>query len=155
MLNASRRSVSQEGRKSIFCSFILFRLYGMTQTNVLRSLLRRLVLRLEGGPMYSVTARAIFRQYHGIEVGMYTLGPCEENPSRFPPGTTIGRYSSIYWTARVIIDSAQSTSRPSQLRNADAEQDGNENEESARFKLDIGHDVFVGHNVIILPRPNG
>ena len=150
MLNTSSPSVSQEGRKSLFCSFILFRLYGMMRTNVLRSLLRRLVLRLEGGPVLSVTARAIFLKYHGVEVGMYTVGPCEEHPGRFPPGTTIGRYSSIYWTARVVSDSAQSNSKRSQVRNADPAQDCNQSEDSVRFKLDIGHYVFVGHNAIIL-----
>ena len=61
-----------------------------------------MVLRLEGGAMYSLTVRDIYRKYHDLDVGLYTIGPCEAGPDKLAPGTSIGRYSSIYYTVRTM-----------------------------------------------------
>jgi virginiamycin A acetyltransferase len=98
--------------------------------------------------MYSVTAREIFRRFHAVEVGMYTLGPCEEDPERFMTGTIIGRYSSIYWTARAVPDEGVVGSRSLMIDSAPGEHRCGM---TVPVKLTIGHDVFVGHNVIITP----
>ena len=75
--------------------------------------------------MYSLTVRDIYREYHDLDVGLYTIGPCEAGPDKLAPGTSIGRYSSIYYTVRTMCTQNQ--------------------------RLIIGNDVFIGHNSIILP----
>lgn len=58
-----------------------------------RRLLLRVLRRLEGGEMRSVTLRSIMSRYHGIGIGAHSYG-CFD-PVRFPPGTRIGRYVSV------------------------------------------------------------
>lgn len=58
-----------------------------------RRLLLRVLRRLEGGEMCSVTLRRIMSRYHGIEIGAHSYG-CFD-PVRVPPGTRIGRYVSV------------------------------------------------------------
>ena len=60
----------------------------------LRALILWIVLKMEGGPLYSVTLRRIFKDYHQVEVGMYTHGSCF-TPGNFDRFTTVGRYCSI------------------------------------------------------------
>jgi virginiamycin A acetyltransferase len=99
-------------------------LYAATKNHWVRTLLRRLTLRFEGGAMYSLTVRDLYRKCHDLDVGLYTIGPCEAGPDSLAPGTSIGRYSSIYYTVRTMCG------------------DG---------RLIIGNDVYIGHNAIILP----
>ncbi|MDW8380811.1 MAG: CatB-related O-acetyltransferase [Verrucomicrobiota bacterium] len=124
--------------------------YGRTPST-LQGCLRRLVLRLEGGPVYSCSIREIFWRYHGVSVGMYTIGPCESEPSNFAAGTRIGRYCSVYYTAMVLSQSGPEEpvfvggpawdprrwSKPKYARDP--------------VGVDIGHDVYIGHNAVILP----
>ena len=49
--------------------------------------------------MFSLTAREIMRQYHGVSIGEYSYGNCFD-PALTPPGVTIGRYVSIASDAR-------------------------------------------------------
>ena len=67
----------------------------------LRSLVLRIARRMEGGEFRSQTLRAIFRKYWGVDVGLYTHGGCFV-PWAVDPGTTIGRYTSVAQTARII-----------------------------------------------------
>ena len=118
--------MKREGRKHWLCAAVAPVLYGATRSPRVRSWIRRLTLRFEGGAMYSLTVREIYRRYHDLDVGLYTIGPCEAGPENFAPGTSIGRYCSIYYTVR--------TSAPDPVTSA---------------RLAIGHDVFIGHNAII------
>lgn len=116
-----------------------------------RALLRNLVLRMEGGPVYSLTIREIYRQFHGVDVGLYTIGPCDVAPGNLAPGTSIGRYSSIYYTVRTITrDHPASTSTTHGLY-CDSALGKEKNHAVPGSKLVIGNDVWAGHNAIILP----
>src|ERR1035438_4488724 len=90
------RSVT-EGRSSMLGS-ILFSVYAL-EFNAVRRAVFWLVLKLEGGQMYSLTARRLMQCYHGVRVGLYTIG-APFVPGAFQPGTTIGRFCSIYQTVR-------------------------------------------------------
>jgi len=110
-----------------------------------------MVLRAEKGPVYSQTIREIYREFHGVDVGLYSIGPCDVPPGNLGPGTRVGRYSSIYYTVRTITtpDPAKtlSTNRlfsPEALGSTSAGS-------GMRESIAIGHDVWMGHNVIILP----
>ena len=98
--------------------------------------------------MYSLTVREIYRRFHGLEVGLYTIGPCEAGPDLLDPGTVIGRYCSIYYTVRTISRDPLRDANASSLHfNPSAL--GRERD-AAHGTLVIGSDVFIGHNAIIL-----
>jgi virginiamycin A acetyltransferase len=74
-------------------SSILYKLYpGRGRT--VRRFIRWIVFKLEGGQFYSKTLRKIMKDYHGVEIGMYTHGGCFEIHA-FERETKIGRYCSI------------------------------------------------------------
>jgi acetyltransferase-like isoleucine patch superfamily enzyme len=135
-----------EGREAAWFAGLAVRLYGMTTSRAVRSIVRRLVLRLEGGPVYSRTIREIYRRYHGVDVGLYTIGPCNVPPGNLAPGTTVGRYSSIYYTVRTFTSDRQAGTG-----HAARAPGGGESPEPASGRLVIGHDVWMGHNVIVMP----
>jgi|GEM_PF-1668086 virginiamycin A acetyltransferase len=112
---------------------------------------RRCVLRLEKGPVYSRSVREILARYHGVEVGLYTIGPCETDPDQFAAGTVIGRYCSVYYTARILASDGPVEILPAggpawSLRPRDPRPT-----RPAGAGLVVGHDVYIGHNAVILP----
>ncbi len=147
----SESTPPREGRRSPGVSTLALTLYGMTRGPGLRDTLRRLTLRFEGGPMYSLTVREMFRRHHALDVGLYTIGPCEAGPGHFAPGTSIGRYSSVYYTVRTL---GPQTPIPLALRGAltaATSPPGSPPAANPPHRLVIGNDVFIGHNTIVLP----
>jgi virginiamycin A acetyltransferase len=130
-------------------STLLFKLYALGGWR-LKKALRALVTKLEGGQMYSETLRAILSKYHNIEIGMYSYGGCFDL-SNIRAFTKIGRYCSfaedvyIYNTNHPL---GRKSTHPffynPSLRIIEAEQ-------VSRRSIEIGNDVWVGQNVIILP----
>lgn len=123
----------------------ILRLYG--QGSAGRTMATRLLNRLEGGEIYSSTLRDIFRRYHGVEVGAYSHGGCFV-PHAFGPNTVIGRYSSI---ARSAF--AATLDHPTEFKgmhgfffNPNLGFTEQPREYSA---LEIGSDVWLGHNSVI------
>jgi virginiamycin A acetyltransferase len=137
----------REGRQHWLCAAVVPALYGAMRSPTIRSWIRRLTLRLEGGAMYSLTVREVYRRYHDLEVGLYSIGPCETGPENFAPGTSIGRYCSIYYTVRTLA--SEDWPRVTIGRADDAA--APTKEQSPIRRLTIGNDVFIGHNAIILP----
>jgi len=144
------RSGSQphEGKKSLLGPF-LFWLYGR-RFRAIRFLVRSILERIEGGELYSLTLRDIMRKYHGVEIGLYTMGG-PFVPASFPPGTKIGRFCSIMWTARAF-----NVDHPMNLRSSHAlffnpSLGLVSHDPRIRPPLTIGNDVLIGHNAIILP----
>jgi virginiamycin A acetyltransferase len=128
---------------------VLFRLYRIPRRCV-RWAIRKAIDATEGGELYSVTLRRIFREYHGVDIGMYTHGGC------FIPGaldrlTTVGRYSSVAACVRVM-----NSNHPVQFKSTHA---FFFNPDLGRCKVDpvpcvplnIGSDVWLGHGALILP----
>jgi len=146
----------KEGKEAWLTGELLFRLYGLTKSAIIRRWIRRNILRLEGGGHFSRTIRRIFSVYHQVDIGMYTSGPCYYYPHHFPASTKIGRYSGVYeQTVRVFtvnhpLDriSTHAIFYNPKLGYAKKEAD------IQRRGLIIGNDVFVGHNVTILPGVN-
>ena len=97
--------------------------------------------------MYSLTVREVYRKFHDLDVGLYTIGPCESGPDNFAPGTSIGRYSSIYYTVRTIPAEAEHAPWGAVAGG----RDDVPTQASSAARLAIGNDVFIGHNAIILP----
>jgi acetyltransferase-like isoleucine patch superfamily enzyme len=149
--SVTRNLNSGEGRTSTIGSAYFSWLYEMTTSRGLRALLRRLALKLEGGAMYSLTVRELYRRYHDLEVGLYTIGPCEAGPDNLDPGTRIGRYCSIYYTVRTITRDYPSQVNLQHGLFFDPALGVNRANPAALPWLEIGNDVFIGHNAVILP----
>ena len=112
-----------------------------------RGVIRRVVSRIEGGEMYSPTLRRIFRDYHGVEVGLYSYG-CFRLGS-VPSGTVIGRYCSF--ASGVTIFNANHPLERVSLHPFfyNAHLGIVDHETIKRGTLTIGHDVWLGHNSIL------
>jgi acetyltransferase-like isoleucine patch superfamily enzyme len=128
---------------------IAFRLYKI-ESRILRRALRQLVTRSEGGEYYSQTLRRIFKEYHGVEVGMYTHGACFI-PCEFDRSTKIGRYCSIARGVRAL-----NTDHPMALKSthaifANPQLNYCKHDLMNHVPLSIGNDVWVGANALILP----
>ncbi|SDL77571.1 Hexapeptide repeat of succinyl-transferase [Tessaracoccus oleiagri] len=125
---------------------VLVRLYGIRRRSV-RGVVTRLCLALEGGEMRSTTLREIFRNHHGVDVGLYTHGGCFV-PFSFGRGTSIGRYSSIARTAfaATLDHPLERKSMHGFFFNPGL---GYVSKEREYSPLRIGNDVWLGHNSII------
>jgi acetyltransferase-like isoleucine patch superfamily enzyme len=115
--------------------------------------IRALVTRLEGGQMYSETLRAIFSKYHNIEVGKYSYGGCF-NPVNIQAFTKIGRYCSF--AEDVYIYNANHTLRFKSTHPFfyNPSLGYVETEHISRRCIEIGNDVWIGQNAIILASVN-
>ena len=78
----------------------LYKLYSI-KSGRLRNLILRIIYRIERGPVYSETFRKIFKDYHGVEIGMYTHGSCFV-PGNFDRHTIVGRFCSIAANVKVF-----------------------------------------------------
>jgi acetyltransferase-like isoleucine patch superfamily enzyme len=105
--------------------------------------------RLEGGFQRSLTARNIMRDFHGVQVGAYSYGPCFD-PAVAQAGITVGRYTSIANGARFFTEN-----HPLDHFSTHPEFYTNGSEVLLnRGRLNIGNDVWIGANAIIAPGCN-
>lgn len=111
---------------------------------------------LEGDHSRSPTLREIFRKYWGVDIGMYTHGAFLAQGSRADPWilidgqTTIGRYCSIAKGVRII-----NHNHPLALKSTSPyffnPGFGLTSTRLAEVRpLEIGNDVWIGHNVVVL-----
>jgi virginiamycin A acetyltransferase len=126
----------------------LVRRYGSSR-GFIRRLIQKYVTDNEGGQNYSTSLRGIFRLYYGVDVGMYTMGGCFI-PYAFGRNTTIGRYTAIALSAFAATDNHPMHYKSMhgfffnpELGVVDTGLDSR--------PLDIGNDVWLGHNSIIMP----
>jgi acetyltransferase-like isoleucine patch superfamily enzyme/acyl carrier protein len=137
-------------RRHWFCHRILLPLYRV-RSRRLRDFIQYLTLKLENGEWFSLTIRDIFERHYDIKIGHYSGGCFEHNGSgRMKRGTRIGKFCSIYISARVEtanhpVNTISSNGlfyqpRPGFARGIDL----------PRVKLEIGNDVWLGHNSVIL-----
>ncbi|WP_304650910.1 CatB-related O-acetyltransferase [Tessaracoccus sp. OS52] len=126
-------------------SKLLIWLYGRGSMG--RLVTRRALNRLEGGEIHSETLREIFKQYHGVTIGMYTHGGCFE-PHNFGRNTSVGRYSSI---ARSAF--AATLDHPTHFKGMHGfffnSNLGYTDHVRDYARLTIGNDVWLGHNAVI------
>lgn len=131
---------------------LLYHLYAI-QSRIARNLIRIVVLRLEGGPLYSKTIRRIFKKYYDVEVGMYSYGACFE-PFVADKQTRIGRYCSIAKGTKIV-----NHNHPLDFKSTHgfffSPIFGQCKELLAEIRpLEIGNDVWICANAVILPEVN-
>lgn len=144
-------ALAKERRSRCRLSRALVRLY---RIRPLRRLCIRLAERLEGGRFFSTTVRAILREYHQVEVGRYSYGPCLD-PGVLPKGTVVGPYCSFASGLTVLRRNhplATLSQHPFFYNSAlgllarDAIPAIEDN------PLTVGADVWIGDQVTILPK---
>jgi virginiamycin A acetyltransferase len=130
----------------------LFRLY-VIDSGRLRQLILRVVTRLESGEFYSATLRRIFAAYHDVHIGMYTHGGCFLVGS-FDRHTTIGRYCSIAATAHGMNRNHPLKNKSTHAFFFNPALKYCKDDRISYTPLEIGNDVWIGHNAIIMPHVN-
>lgn len=112
--------------------------------------LMALVLRLEGGPMYSATARTLLKRHHEVAVGAYSYGDLF-TPGLVPTGVVIGRYCSFGPGVRMFPRNHPLDLPSTHPSFYDPAFGVVADSKIGRGSLTIGHDVWVGANAIITP----
>jgi len=129
-------------------SSLLYKMYG--GRGIVRKLATRLICCLEGGEYYSQTLRRIFKDYHGVEIGLYSHGGCFV-PGQFDRFTSIGRYCSMAKSLR-----AMNRNHPLEYKSMhgfffNPALKYCSEDKINYIPLKIGNDVWIGHNAIIMP----
>ena len=131
-------------------SKLLYRLYAISR---FRRPIRKILCRVEDGEMYSKTLRKVFKDYHAIDIGMYSYGGCFR-PENINRGTSIGRYSCFAADVKAFNRNHPLRSKslhPFFYNEALGIVGRNL---IAWTHLEIGNDVWVGQGTIILPSCN-
>ncbi len=119
----------------------------------LRQLCLSLARRLEGGEMNSVTLRRLLKRFHGVLVGHYSYGGCMVS-GLLPPGTKVGNFCSIA-EGLCVFRRNHPTGFLSQhpfFYNSELGLLVKDTIEGIKDNpLNIGHDVWIGSGVTILP----
>lgn len=113
----------------------------------------RAIARAEGGEVCSPTLRAMLAEHCGVQVGMYSYGLCL-TPGGLPEGTRVGNYCS-FADGLSILRRNHPFDRISQHPLFFNRECGLLPEDNvagvSENPLNIGHDVWIGQNVIITP----
>jgi len=121
--------------------------------NRFKGILRKYITRKEGGQMYSMTLRSIYKKEYNIDIGYGSYGGCFSFKN-IPSGVVFGRYCSIAPEIKIYRANHPKemfTMHPL-LYNPVA---GYVKEDMLeRPSLKIGHDVWIGEWAIILPSVN-
>jgi virginiamycin A acetyltransferase len=131
------------------CAQLLYRGYAAAGPR-LREAIRNRATALEGGEMFSPTLRRIFREYFDVDVGLYTHGGCFE-PGQFDRCTTVGRYCSIARDVLVFNRDHPTTFKSTHAFFFNPKLGFCKEEKVEYTPLSIGHDVWIGASVKILP----
>jgi virginiamycin A acetyltransferase len=129
---------------------MLVRLYAARR---LRGLVLRAARRLEGGEFRSSTLREIFAKYWGVEVGLYTHGGCFE-PWMVDPNTKIGRYCSIAHGVRIVNHNHPLSFKGTSGLFFNPAWGLCDRWLVDQQSLEVGNDVWIGANAVILPEVN-
>ena len=151
-VTGGERSADAQFRRSPMAPLIVgaYRLTDARRRWRIARILLHICMRLEGGPMWSATARRLMADAHGVTIGAYSYGECFD-PALVPPGVSIGRYTSIARGVRFIVQNHPIEraschpffyeSCPGVSATADV----------PAGALEIGHDVWIGCNAIVTP----
>lgn len=117
---------------------------------LLRNLIIKVLTRISCHEGDNNVLRRIFQRYHDLQIGEYTYGGCFD-ATRVPPGTRIGRFSSFASEFMVIRSNHPTglvTTHPFLFKPSFGLV---KNDPRKLMPLSIGHDVWVGYRVTILP----
>jgi virginiamycin A acetyltransferase len=125
----------------------------MYARNKVRRFVPWLVRLLDGPEITSPTIREIFSRYYDVEIGMYTHGHCFR-PFTADQGTRIGRYCSIAPGARILTYNHTISFKSTSGIFYDPQYGLCDRWLAKITPLEIGNDVWIGANAVILPEVN-
>jgi len=128
---------------------ILYRLYGFKRARII---VIRIIGRLEGGEYYSRTLRKIFKNYHQIEVGLYSYGCFEAE--NINPLTCIGRYCSFAKGVSIFNGNHPLEHKSLHPFFFNPKLRIVQEEQVERRYISVGNDVWIGKNAIITASVN-
>lgn len=138
------------GSRSKFAFLIVF----AYRFRALRPISLYIANRLEGGMLFSQTLRRLLETFHGVTVGAYTYGPCLR-PGAMPPGTRVGAYCSLAPGIKVRRRNHPSgtlSQHPFFYASIAGLLEKDTIHKEADNPLTIGSDVWIGDNVLVMPR---
>ena len=128
---------------------MLYKLYRIKNHRI-KKMIRTFVTKIEKGEMYSETLRRIYKDYHDVEIGMYTHGGCFI-PFQVDRHTTIGRYCSIARTVRIMNRNHPLDFKSTHAMFCISSFQLCEQDLVSHIPLKIGNDVWIGHGAIVMP----
>lgn len=131
---------------------ILYRLYALNSRQ-LRDIIQSIVSNNEGGAICSKTLRMIFRNYHNIDIGIYSYGGCFDLYN-IPSGTVIGRYCSFARNIYILSGNHPMANKSTHPFFYSPHFGYVDKLFITRTKLVIENDVWIGQNALILPAVN-
>jgi len=126
----------------------MYRLYGVKNPR-LRGRVLRSVLQREGGEPYSLTLCRIFRDYHGVDVGLYSYGVCA-SVHGIRPGTKIGRYCSFANDVQILDANHPLEAKSTHPFFYEPAFGYTSADLLERANTTVGNDVWIGSHAIIL-----
>jgi len=120
---------------------------------LLRRLCINLVKRLEGGEFHSKTLRRLLQKFHRVEIGRYSYGSCL-TPYVLPPHSYVGNYCSFAVGLRFLRRNHPAcfiSQHPFFFNSKLGLVSRDSVEQIEDSPLRIGHDVWIGSDVLILP----
>jgi virginiamycin A acetyltransferase len=127
---------------------LLIKLYRYDNKYIRKTIIA-IMLRRKHSAFYSKALRKIFSIYHQVEIGLYSYGIFYAN---FPPGTKVGRYTSLARKLLIINGSHPVLHKSSHPFFFNPDLGYVEDLLIERRKrLIIGNDVYIGLGVTILP----
>lgn len=124
-----------------------YKLYAINNSRI-RTILIKIIARLDGGMMWSTIVRNIYNEYYGIDIGIGTYGGCFDT-LKIPRGTKFGKYCSIAPTIYIFNANHPKefiTTHPIAYNPVLGVV---KKERVKRRKLTVGNDVWIGQNAII------
>lgn len=106
------------------------------------------IIAKEGGQLYSETARKIALT-HGVEIDLYTYGSCFDEQFAVSGKCHVGRYCSIASDVHYLGANHPMSSITSSAIFYNSNLSGFNVKDIKREELYIGHDVWIGHGVLI------
>lgn len=114
----------------------------------LRKILKRLIIKIDGGEMYSKGIRTIFKEVYGIEVGIGSYG-CFDT-GRIAPDIKIGNYCSFAQGVTIVPRREHPKNYASTHPFFFNSSLGWIDVSPVKFEpLEIGNDVWIGQNSVI------
>ncbi|GAB2526264.1 amino acid adenylation domain-containing protein [Microbulbifer agarilyticus] len=134
-------------QRSKIASKLLAPMFAM-QRHLVRTVIQKLILKLEGGSTFSLTMRDLYRKYYDIQVGDFTSVRFE--PSKLKRNTRVGKYSTIYPTVQF-----QTADHPRNTLSTHgifyhSRLGFSTGYELDRTKIEVGNDVWIGDGAKIL-----
>jgi len=124
--------------------------YYLYRYKILRKFIRNIVLKRDGGMTESRLIRRIYKDYHSVDIGMYSYGGCfdlKQIHSRLKIGKFCSFASNVYFF---------NANHPKEFVSThpffyNTVYKWTKNEMIDRVNQEVGNDVWIGQNAIILP----